>query len=704
MRILKRFFVLFFCVIPVIADANVATTAGSNLTAWNGDSGSTNNNNWNQLMNNRSQATGPVGVKPKADFGNCNSLILRCAQPKCAGCTTMDIARTIVSGCVNSNDSCKKHGDDLVEFISAQIVADANAKMQQQQLAAQNAAAQAAAAQNSAQLQQMQQQMQQMQYEMQQQNALQMQQMQAALDEQKSMAAQAQAQAAAAASAQMAASVRDDSGLSQAQIEAAEKGVDADVLVRQQISGQIMSKIENAEVALKSLQATMQDAFSYAGCDTRGNNCVGPKRVKTFKQKAMGFFQPYNDVLDELYDALIIAQSVGVDITDIYMMLNGACNVWGEYLCSDTSRNTYSSLNCKNGRSVSSVTTNGGAECVDGQVVPAEDSPACVLQKTLSSSDDVQRSWLDSAEGSYDSSVRIGCASAALESSGLFANRKKKANVDIETLERIIEQDAPASLGGYFDQGSNNPENLYKYCAVNNEEAYLDLQKAVSMQVLPKVICVKDSSLTGLVSGGGVFVSSDNQAANNVIEMCKGKATPMERMKCQCNNSGQNAWWVNEEQACKCQDGMFGQKTEFNWNLLQCQTQEQYNQSKSGAERNCKNSDGRWNTGSFGAVCECPDGKIVNAEGECVDAGRADCEASGGTWSGSACDCKSGYDLVNKKCVLSSEVMNLETRCTLSGGTWLSGTGGCLCKTGQVVDVNGYCKNVSFGARFDAGI
>ena len=219
--------------------------------------------------------------------------------------------------------------------------------MQQQQLAAQNAAAQAAAAQSSAQIQQMQQQMQQMQYEMQQQNAQQMQQMQAALEEQKNAAAQAQAQAAAAATAQaQAAAATDNMGLSRAQIEAAEKGIDPDVLVRQQITGQIKSKIENAEVALKTLRDTMQDTFTYAGCDTRGNNCVGPKRVKTFRQKAMGFFQPYNDVLDELYDALIVAQSVGVDITDIYMMLSGACNVWGEYLCSDTTREVYDENNC----------------------------------------------------------------------------------------------------------------------------------------------------------------------------------------------------------------------------------------------------------------------------------------------------------------------------------------------------------------------
>ena len=134
MKLFRRFLLMALCAIPCVAGANVATTAGSNLTAWNGNSGATNNNNWNQMMNSRSLATGPVGEKPKADFGNCNSLILRCAQPKCAGCTTMELARTIVAGCVNSNATCKKHGEDLIDFISAQIVADANADLQQQEI------------------------------------------------------------------------------------------------------------------------------------------------------------------------------------------------------------------------------------------------------------------------------------------------------------------------------------------------------------------------------------------------------------------------------------------------------------------------------------------------------------------------------------------------------------------------------------------
>ena len=298
MKLFKRFLLLCLCAIPTFAQGQIATTAGSNLTAWNGNSGATNNNNWNQLMNNRTMAGGGSGAV--ADFGNCNSLILRCAQPKCSGCDTLELARPIVAGCVNSNATCKKYGDDLIEFISAQLVSNANNKAQQAEFAAQQMAAQAAAAQSNAQLQQMQQQMQQMQYEMQQQNAQQMAQMQAALDEQKALTAAAMEQATKQPDVSASVpSVSSGGALTDDLVAAAEKGVDADILARKQISGQILSKIENADVALKKLKATMDTAFTYAKCDARGNNCAGPKRVKIFKEKAMAFFEPYDEIVDE---------------------------------------------------------------------------------------------------------------------------------------------------------------------------------------------------------------------------------------------------------------------------------------------------------------------------------------------------------------------------------------------------------------------
>ncbi len=100
------------------AGANVATTAGSNLTAYNG-TGATNNNQWNSMMN----ARGGMASTADANFGNCEAVILRCASPKCgSGCADVNIARPIVAGCVNSNATCKKHGDALIESLAPRQV------------------------------------------------------------------------------------------------------------------------------------------------------------------------------------------------------------------------------------------------------------------------------------------------------------------------------------------------------------------------------------------------------------------------------------------------------------------------------------------------------------------------------------------------------------------------------------------------------
>lgn len=504
MKPIYRILFYVMCLLPGIAGAApVATTAGSNLTAYNSNSmGAMNNNQWNSMMNSR---TGTDSA-PVADFGNCNALIMRCASPKCAtgGCTSMDVTVPIVNGCVNSNNACKQYGNDLVQSIAAQIVANSNAKASQ---TAQNAA-ESAAAQTSQQMAQMQQQMnmqmQQMQAQMQAQNDATVAQLQAALEEQKQMTAAAQQQVA---DAQIAQNAQAASGLTVAQEDAAARGVDSDLIVREQITGEIMSKLENAETALKTLRDTMRDSFEYAGCDERGNNCTGPKRVKMFKQKAMGFFDPYNDVLDELYDSLITAQAVGVDITDIYMMLNGSCNVWGEYLCTGATKReaidagggtvtvyawpTYNEDSCRTngGKSEPSNEVIGGHICYQNQVIPPEDSRRCTLNRTFTSGeemDELKRDWLEPE--SADNTIRIGCASSALENSALFRNRKKQASIDIEVLERIIEQDAPASFRKkYADENEITASEKVKYCNINYFSNGMErLQQAVNLKKLPK--------------------------------------------------------------------------------------------------------------------------------------------------------------------------------------------------------------------------
>lgn len=582
MKRISRFLLiaLALCGTTAFAATVVPSTVGSNLTAFNNNSGAVNNAMWNNYTNPRASGAAST-TAPMADFGNCNALILRCAQPKCAngGCSTMDIARPIVSGCVQSNPTCTQYGDDLIEFISAQLVSDANAAAQSAAANAQIAAAQAAAQQSSQQMAQMQQQMVQMQQQMQQQSADTAAQIQAALAQQQAATAQAIADAANtnaaainsattqmqnAAAAANTATVSNDSNLTAAQQTAAAAGVSADILAREQISGQILSKIENAEDALKRAQAAMKTAFEYAGCDSTGSNCTGPKRVSTFKDKAMEFFDPYNDVLDELYDGLILAQSVGVDITDIYMMLNGTCNVWGQYLCAPGQVMHYDSQNCVDGRSVpvrdGGATVRGGADCEIGQVVPMSDG-GCQLIKMLTSDEEVQRNWLYPETGDGGVQVRVGCASEALDNSTLFRNRRRQADIDIEVLQRMIEQDAPAVFGGnrFGQNKSADPDGL-KYCAITTN-TYQDLQTYASLKQLPDTVCVPDDDLLDIYNNGGRVAQGDSGADNQSVFSKCGSLRGYDYEKCLCENSvSNNAQWVADNGAnaitgqgtCKC--------------------------------------------------------------------------------------------------------------------------------------------------------
>ena len=597
MKSISKFLVVALTLVSVTpATAAVATTAGSNLTAFNGASGAMNNNTWNTMMNTRGQANTSA---PRADFGNCNALILRCAQPKCAsgGCTTMEIANPIVSGCVQSNATCKQYGDELVEYISAQLVASSTARANAQAAAAQTAAAQAAAQQTNEQLEQMQAQMQEMQASMERQNAETANTLRDALAKQQEMTAPKAATTDAAPdpvttndTPTSTPATDDDAtdtdsqtitdGLTTAQKIAAKSGLSADLLAREQITGQIMSKIENAQTQLKALKAAMNDTFEYAGCDTSGNNCAGPKRVKTFKQRAMNFFEPYNAVLDELYDALIMAQSVGVDITDIYMMLNGTCNAWAKYLCTQDQVMHYTNQNCKDGISVSEpevvVTNNGnyvkwgvhgGAKCKVGQVVPMSDG-GCQLIQMLTSNDEVQYNWLYPDEGFENAQVRIGCASEALESSALFRNRKKQASIDIETLQRIIEQDAPSVYGSSRLRSNTKPDpDGVKYCAVN-ADTLVDLQKSANLKKLPSKICTTDADLLtkwnekpGVTSGETTEIDATVKASEFLTFNCNSSE------KCKlCKRTG-GIWYRPDK--CQCLLGQeFDEKAGCKLNLV----------------------------------------------------------------------------------------------------------------------------------------
>lgn len=662
MKSISRFLLvaLVLCGGGAYAAAPVATTLGNNLTAYNGNSGATNNAMWNSYVNARSNSAASA---PTADFGNCNALILRCAQPKCAngGCTSLEVARPIVSGCVESNSTCKQYGDDLIEYISAQLVATSTANANQAAADAQIAAAQAAAQQSAQQMAQMQQQMSQMQQQMQQQSADTAAQIQAALAQQQQATSQAIADAAAASSAAVVSSMPTQNtasgttattatgsaggiDLTAAQQVAAASGISADLLAREQISGQILTKIENAEVALKSAKAAMETAFAYAGCNSTGSNCTGPKRVSTFKNKAMQFFDPYNDVLDEVYDALILAQSVGVDITDIYMMLNGTCNAWGQYLCAEGQVMHYNKDNCPDGKSVA-VETNGGtvyggANCKIGQVVPMSDG-GCQLIKVLEDDAAVQRNWLYPEEGIGGVQVRVGCASEILDNSALFRNRRGQASIDIETLQRIIEQDAPTAYGsnGIFG-GKTTPESDgLPYCKLN-ENTYRDLQKIAALKDLPKKVCVTESEMKKIASDGTLIAETNSESVAGYYQQCSA-VKGIELAKCLCNaKTGVWHYWDENKKSCEC--FKYGPETEtFDYNKLECvdknsntaeevssvlsdemiekiDTQLEKSANDLRRENTCKDSGGKWSDDT--RTCDCSSVTDTDDKIKCIAA------------------------------------------------------------------------------------
>lgn len=541
----------------------IATTAGSNLTAYNPGSGAINNNTWNNMMNGRSGG----GTGAVADFGNCNSLILRCASPKCAngGCVDVSIARPIVAGCVAANSACKQYGDDLIDTLAAQLVANSIAKSNDAANAAAESAAAAAAQQSAQQIQQMQMQMQQMQSQMAAQNAETVAQLQAALDEQKQMAAAREAEAAAA-SAKLA--QQNASGLTSAQEAAAANGVSSDVLVRNQISGQIMTEIENAEKQLNEMKAVMERAFQYAGCDASGNNCTGPARVKRFKEIASEFFAPYENTLDAVYDALILAQTVGVDISDIYMMLNDSCNSWGQYLCGDGQAVYYTGTNCKGGISVSGEGSAiiGGKPCNPGDIIPMSDG-GCQLVKILTDRDEAKRNWDWSASNTKGNRVEIGCASAALDNSTLFAGRRKQSNIDIEVLQRILQQDAPTISSG-SSLRNRSVDDVVQYCATG-EDGFNQLQKIVATRKLVLSgkhddICIDEKEMKRVFEDeqGSALNSGDESSTSERVDACKKQSgedtvsndvTHNATLACLCSKA-YGGQWNNTTKQCTCTD------------------------------------------------------------------------------------------------------------------------------------------------------
>lgn len=486
MKNLSRILTVCLCCIPAFSagGAPVATTSGNNLTAYNPSNAY--NNQWATMTNGRYDDN-PTA---KVDFGNCNAVILRCAQPKCGngGCLDPAVAKPIVEGCIKTNTKCKQYGDELVDFMVAQLMASSNAKINQQEMALEQAKIQAEAQASAANAQsekitQMQNQMVQMQQQMAQQQQESAQKLQEALAQQ---AAQSQSAINDMKNAATAAAKETEAGITAYEQDAINRGVATEVLERKKITGQIMTEIENAEVSLKEIKTAMLSSFEYAGCDTRGDNCTGPKRIKKWRELAIGFFDPYDNAIDKIYDAIIDAQAVGVDLSDIYMMLSNSCNRWGQYLCEKGANIDYS------GNVPRSCPLAWSAECYarakqDGtnsvllpqfainnavyQDCLKEKCHDCKLIQTLNDREKVLEDWVNTDVTDTDNGIVIHCASQVLDNTPIFARRTRNKRgaglVDIEFLEKWLVQKEPSNArpSECSDDGTKCSNN---YCKVDS--------------------------------------------------------------------------------------------------------------------------------------------------------------------------------------------------------------------------------------------
>ena len=593
-------FGVIFAMTALPAVSNVATTAGSNLTAYNG-TGATNNNKWNNLMNGRA---GMSQTTAEANFGNCNAIVLRCASPKCASgvCTDMIVAAAIVAGCVNSNQNCKQYGDDLIQYITAQVVAQSTAKVQQQQNAVEIAKAQAdaqasAAAQSNAQMQQMQQQMAQMQQQMaESMNAMQ-EQMAAAAESQNAQiqsALEAQTTSAnayantGAAPIETGAVISGLEGLGVAEQLAAKNGISAEILVREQIGGQIETAIEDATLKMKELKQQLDAIIEYAGCDPSVTKCTGPKRVKKFKDMANEFFDPYEGVLESMYDALITAVTVGIDVSDVVMLLSDSCNLWGKFLCDPCSlpqakkdgQATDPSTNeicfCNNYNDTTHEYTNcyyrvKTSSSNDGRVTSKQSH--CRMVGQVGNKEDVWHEWIDPNSG-IGGATQVACASDIIGDISIFSTviKRKNTTIDIETLRDLINQDSctcGVNKDGSFDVLEDCCARRCNVDPHNDKDRMSQLQTAVDTKKWPtKNACFADEKSFRKLDNGG---SSNSEIAtttnitvtglNTNINSCDAYLT-----ETACTFVSDNCIWLSASK--KCISKTIDTNLTFNQNLV----------------------------------------------------------------------------------------------------------------------------------------
>jgi len=471
---------------------------GANLTSFTGASGAMNNNHWNQMTGARG---GPAA--PAANFGNCDALIQRCAAPRCAngGCRDMQVAVGIVTGCVQSHETCRQYGDALVQSIAAQMVANSSVRAAQQDAAAAGVAAQA----NEMQMQQMQMQMaqqtQQMNQQMQQmQQEMMRQSQEATMRIEHAMLAQQQQAAATAVPNPAPAIVSEYVAAT-----AAANSISEDLLFRRQMMGQVESRLDDARASLRRAQAAMQTTFEYAGCDQHnGANCKGPRRVARFRQMAGEFLNPYHEVLDNMIVALELAMSVGVDVSDILQMVNDSCSHWGRYWCEDNTtldQRKFTRNNCHcdpAGRCT--VVGMANRTCSIGGVIPRELGGVCQQIGFVDSTETVLQSMMNA-----ESQEIIACASDVLNTGILGRHRaRRQTNLDSRILEMMISTREPVN--------TKTAEGFW-HCGLDDNNRDL-LEAAVQTRSIPaNRMCVRRQDIRdGRAAGTGIMVGEGSGA------------------------------------------------------------------------------------------------------------------------------------------------------------------------------------------------
>jgi hypothetical protein len=241
--------------------------------------------------------------------------------------------------------------------------------------------------------------------------------------------------------------------------------------------------------------------------------------------------------------------------------------------------------------------------------------------------------------------IRIGCASAIIDSSGLFANRKKQASIDIDTLQRILEQDAPGSCLNAFNNNEKCNDTYYytKYCAVGSE-TYAELQRAVSSKRLPDRVCVSKTEMQDVVKNNSPLEGVDNNSKiKSITDKCQYAAGTTAQQKCYCG-SNPNAYWDSTENKCKCEV----EDTVFVYSLAKCMSQEDAKNVTSGLFNDCTYTGGGWT----GYDCVCPEGKVSHVVGNsivCADRmDQTNCSLVGGKWKDDKCKCSNDYVLERK--------------------------------------------------------